>query len=239
MPKLTFTPGRSAFIILAIMLLATALPFLNAQNREGKAEERRRAQQERLEELEREREREVAEEEFGLEREFRHVLTSQNRKILEKDLPGFLKLMDALKKSQDADAGEELEEIMEHTLELLEMREEEPGEYRNELKNIQRELELRSIQFHTEQLGQVIQKKTFGQNNGGPSRDELVKELKKSLIKEFDLRLASRQREIEQVERELKQLKSRVERREKKRDLIIQRRMQELMGEEDDLDWWW
>ena len=62
-------------------------------------------------------------------------------------------------------------------------------------------------------------------------------ELKNKLGELFELREKDRQYQIAQLEKELEELKVSMDYRKKNKDLVISRRMQELLGEDKYLDW--
>ncbi|MBI9070839.1 MAG: hypothetical protein JEY94_04535 [Melioribacteraceae bacterium] len=68
-------------------------------------------------------------------------------------------------------------------------------------------------------------------------KTELRKKLKIELSKLFDLREAERKEELARLEQEMLELKTSLKVRTEKKDMILDRRIQSLLGEEDYLDW--
>lgn len=70
----------------------------------------------------------------------------------------------------------------------------------------------------------------------GP-REELKKKLLSLVGELFDLREARRAKEIERLGRSVEELKRKLQTRRENRDRIIEKRVRELLGERDPLDW--
>ena len=66
-------------------------------------------------------------------------------------------------------------------------------------------------------------------------RAELKTKLEQLVNGHFDLRQQRRQREVAQLEKQLNRIRSAIENRTQAKDLIIQRHLAKLLGEEDDL----
>jgi replicative DNA helicase len=69
----------------------------------------------------------------------------------------------------------------------------------------------------------------------GAAREPLRKELEEATTKHFELRQKRRQMEIESLEKQLERVKATLDKRNNGKDLIIQRRIAKLLGEEDEL----
>jgi hypothetical protein len=67
------------------------------------------------------------------------------------------------------------------------------------------------------------------------NREELQKQIEKLVRDQFECRQARRQMELTRFEEQIKRLRDAIEKREKARDVIIDRRVKELLGQEDDL----
>ncbi|MGI9174971.1 MAG: hypothetical protein ACR2GR_06600 [Rhodothermales bacterium] len=70
-----------------------------------------------------------------------------------------------------------------------------------------------------------------------PERKALTEELRQQLDEIFVLKEENRRRETEQLEKELKVLRDQLSKREEKREQIIERRLNELLGRPQDLEW--
>lgn len=68
-------------------------------------------------------------------------------------------------------------------------------------------------------------------------QEEIEKELTEVLNQMFDLKLTAYERKISGIEEELKSLRSEIEERKQNKDLIVERRLNELTGKEDYLAW--
>jgi hypothetical protein len=65
-------------------------------------------------------------------------------------------------------------------------------------------------------------------------RDEIKKQLAKLVDQQFDVRQQRRQLELKRLEEELKGLRDAIERRNKARQQIVEKRVTELLGPEED-----
>ncbi len=70
--------------------------------------------------------------------------------------------------------------------------------------------------------------------------DEIAKlktELKEVLNEQFELRQSKRQKDLEKLKKEVASLEKSIEDRNKKKSEIVERRISQLIGEPDELDW--
>ena len=70
-----------------------------------------------------------------------------------------------------------------------------------------------------------------------PDKVKIKNQLREELNKLFDEKEARRQQEVAQLQNELKELQSSLTARQKNKSLIIERRLQELLEEDEYLDW--
>jgi len=68
-------------------------------------------------------------------------------------------------------------------------------------------------------------------------RAAVISKLKETVVQLFDLRERIRAREVEMIKRRLEELTQMLEKRKSNRDAIIEKRVKQLSGESDDLDW--
>lgn len=107
----------------------------------------------------------------------------------------------------------------------------------NELKRrdperFRQQQQMAEMERQTVELGQKIRRAT----------DEDIKkaagtELKEVLTKLFDLRQQERERSLQQLEREVKEVRAALEKRKAKRDEMIQRRFDQLTGKTELMEW--
>lgn len=71
----------------------------------------------------------------------------------------------------------------------------------------------------------------------GEDREKFVGELREVLAQHFELREWFRHREVERLERELAEMREALEHRHENREGIIEKRLRQLLGKGDDLDW--
>ena len=70
-----------------------------------------------------------------------------------------------------------------------------------------------------------------------PEREALTDDLRQKLEEIFSMKEENRRRETEQLEKELSKLRDQLRKRERNREEIIDRRLKELIGERQALDW--
>ena len=79
--------------------------------------------------------------------------------------------------------------------------------------------------------------KLRGLPKDSPERSDLTAKLKESVTSLFDLREQARAREVEMIRKRLEELTQLLEKRKANRDAIIEKRVKQLSGEADELDW--
>jgi uncharacterized protein YicC (UPF0701 family) len=108
---------------------------------------------------------------------------------------------------------------------MRELRERDPDRFR--LQREITELDHRSVM-----LGQKVRRAPDEE-----AKKQAASELKEVLNKLFDLRQEEREKNVQQIERDLRELRESLEKRKAKRDDIIKRRFDELTGKAQMLDW--
>ena len=127
-------------------------------------------------------------------------------------------------KSDEPGMREQAMRMLNESMELIRLKDQEPDRF----KSI---LELRKAETETLRLGREFREAT-------PERQKTIKdELRAKLDKLFELREADRQSEITRMEKELARLKDLVAKRRQKKDAIIESRMGELTGEREETGW--
>ena len=91
--------------------------------------------------------------------------------------------------------------------------------------------EIRKLERKSHELSRKIRRAEGGENA------ELNEELEALVNQIFDLKLEARQERIRKISADLDQLREQVQERNASRDQIIQRRLGQLRGERDTLDW--
>lgn len=134
---------------------------------------------------------------------------------------------------------------------LMRLKEENPELFREKLQEMVREFKKqgkrrRRMDPETRERMQEIRKlenesrELSKQYRNAESEDEkknIAGDLKAILVKIFDLKLLSKQKEVERVESDLKELKDLLKKREESRDEVIQNRFDELTGKTTHLRW--
>lgn len=109
--------------------------------------------------------------------------------------------------------------------EMRELKQRDPERFRQQQQMA--ELERRSIE-----LGQKIRHATEEE-----AKKQAATELKEMLNKLFDLRQQEREKSLQQLENEVKEVREALERRKAKRDEMIKHRFDQLTGRADVMEW--
>ena len=109
--------------------------------------------------------------------------------------------------------------------ELMELRENLPAVFELEKKILM-------LDFESERLGEEIRG-----TRPEKGRAEKIEELTKMLEEIFDLKQERNRLEAEQIERELREIRAMIQKREDNRRMIIGRRAEDLAGGEDIFEW--
>lgn len=102
---------------------------------------------------------------------------------------------------------------------------------KEESERLKRQEEMSKLEISTELLKQKYLHASKG------DKDNYKKTLSNLLYKLFDLKQQDKKNEIEELQSELEKLKKSISVRSKNRDKIVERRLQELIGEDDYLEW--
>lgn len=123
------------------------------------------------------------------------------------------------------------DENLDELAEMLEVKRREPKEY-------ERWLDQKRLEFGTIILGAKIHAAQRGVDKvGAADLAAMEKRLRKTLEKLFDQRIENREREVKMLEREVKELRSLIKKREENRAFIIEKRFRELTGQEETMAW--
>jgi hypothetical protein len=150
-----------------------------------------------------------------------------------KNAPEVLEVLGKLKAEDPEEAEELYHGMVERYFELTELAEEEPQAARQRLQ-------YERAEFKTWQLGQEIRTLNRQARRSPEAKAQVAakeKELKALLTKLFDFKLKHEKEQLAEMEEEIEEFKGLLERREKNRDKIILRRLSELSGNEEDLEW--
>lgn len=101
-----------------------------------------------------------------------------------------------------------------------------------EKERMENERKIDEMEVQTEALGL-----RFEHSSSESEKQKIVSDLKVVLNKLFDIKEKARSMEVEMLEKELKQLKESLKVRKQSKDEIINRRLNELIGKGDYLDW--
>ena len=139
--------------------------------------------------------------------------------------PVRLQRLNDLKKQRPEEFERAMNQVAFEIRELLAMK-------LNDVKRYERRVEQRNNDYRATELAEKI--RGAGENQEMKAERE---ELKRILGKLFDLREADRELELKRLEEELSRLKDTMQKRRDAKDKIIDKRMAELLGEEDWLEW--
>ena len=145
--------------------------------------------------------------------------------ILKAEFPDMLEAYKGLKDKHTPEAGRQRAEMEQFAGQMRMLRQMNPDEFK-------REKETHHLEFRSQDLSRRIR-----EAGKGPEKEKLVKDLTGVVGQLFELREKQRAEEAARIEQELQKIRSLLEERKKNRDLIIERRVKQLMGEEDTLNW--
>ena len=151
---------------------------------------------------------------------------------------------------------DEIHEFLEDNLperaeEMKRLNEKEPEAYRHEIMMIgEMVMRYREMMEHNPELAEAFIRSHKMETECNRLAEEiretedlekqrvLRSKLKQLLAEVFDLRLKEPEMHIQNLEKEINEMKGMIERRKANKDKIIQRRLKEMTGERNDLDWW-
>ncbi len=176
----------------------------------------------------------------------RLISTKLNDKQIEKifsfyreHIPGVMTFIEQqLPDDMDVDAiaagnaPEEMEEVLEQIKELYVFFEHCSELSREEPEEAKRLIQIRKAEFTAHQLGRQITQAR--EKNADTSA--LEKQLREELARIFTMKLEAQKRELKWMERELRELKQIVKKKEKYRDQVIETRFLQLTGDEEVLE---
>lgn len=109
--------------------------------------------------------------------------------------------------------------------EMKELKERDPERFKLQMR-------IAELDRHSAELGQKVRRATEED-----AKKQAATELKDVLNKLFDLRQEEREKNVQQIERDLKELRESLEQRKAKRDEIIQHRFDQLTGKAALMEW--
>jgi hypothetical protein len=86
----------------------------------------------------------------------------------------------------------------------------------------------------------ILERRTMGlareyRQAPSPKNDEVKKQVEKLVDQQFEVRQQRRELELKRMEEELKRLRDAIERRNQARKQIVEKRVTELLGQEEDV----
>jgi hypothetical protein len=145
--------------------------------------------------------------------------------FLRQESPDLAPSIEALKKSQPEVYGRELSLALRESRALSRAQQRSPGQ----VEDMRRE---RSLDRVSRDLV-----RRYRQATQASERTQIRTNLAAALDELFDLRERHRQEMIERLEKELQNLRQTTEKRRQSKDRIVQNRLEDLLGTDDDLRW--
>ncbi len=118
-----------------------------------------------------------------------------------------------------------IRETGEHVRRIHELRERNPEEF-------ERFMRVRRMEEETERLAGEIRR-----TDSADEREKMTAKLREQLNELFDLREAGREREVKELEKRLVELRKILKERRERKAEIVKRRMEQMMGKGEVLDW--
>jgi len=109
--------------------------------------------------------------------------------------------------------------------EMKDLRERDPERFKLQMQ-------IAELDRHSVELGQKVRRAP-----DGDAKKQAATELREVLNKLFELRQEERERTVQQIDRDLKELRESLEKRKARREEIIQHRFDQLTGKAEMLDW--
>ena len=104
--------------------------------------------------------------------------------------------------------------------------------YQDEEKEmIEREMQVLEYEILTESLAIKYKKAS------GSEKETVKKDLKENLSNLFDVKEQRREAEVKMLEEEIKKLKLKIASRKKNKEIIVRRRVEELLGDDEVFEW--
>jgi hypothetical protein len=143
---------------------------------------------------------------------------------LQQESPDEYKKLMELREKNSREFGEHLRERIKEMMELRRVKDKDPEMYAIRKKE-------HELNRKVKQLAGEIRR------TSGPEREKKIAELKGALEESFGMRTMMRQREIGHMEKELEKMKQQAQKRQQNKDIIIDQRLKELIGEEGEWVW--
>ncbi|GEM_PF-5847783 len=146
------------------------------------------------------------------------------------NFPEKIKYLEKELRDDPEEVVDELSEDLEECSEMLELKVDNPEEFR-------KRLEYMRLEVKTDLTGEKIQ--DLKDEDAAKNKDEiekLSKELKEELGKLFDMKLQREKEELKNLEQDIEKLRQHIKQREVNKDKIIERKFNELIGVDEDLE---
>ena len=162
--------------------------------------------------------------EFGEHRHFFEFSEQEEQKLLQELNEELKNHLTELKKYDKEEYFELLRESQYRNMRY-------PFATKREKEMLQREKKIFELEVATRSLSAKYN------SDKSADKSKLKSQLTTTISELFDLKELNRQSQVKELERELTSLKKELEIRSRNKDEIIRRRVQELLGEDDFLDW--
>ena len=166
---------------------------------------------------------------FGMHKKFmRQDFEKIEKKVLEflrEHFPEKKAKLDKAKENNPRRYRKAIWKFSKKYLRLAKLKEKNPEQFKKIIK-------LEKLKYKTQKLGWEYRK-----SEDAAQRNGIKKELSKYLDEIFDLKHENQLKRIKKLEEKLNKLREKAEKRKKNKSAIIEKRIEKLTGEGDDLDW--
>jgi hypothetical protein len=166
-------------------------------------------------------ERDIADRVWG---RFPDVNPEQTMAFLGETLPDEMREFRVLAAERREEAVDFLTSLVRQSIELQAIKRRHPDLFAQHVTQ-------RRLEHEAEEAAQAVRQ------SSGAARAQAVTGLRQKLESVFEVKQLLMQRDVEQMETELRDLKEMIEKRQQNRQAIVTRRLSELIGEANDLHW--
>jgi hypothetical protein len=146
-------------------------------------------------------------------------------KFVKENAPEIFATWEKLKASRPDEAERFFRNVLERLMHLRPMKEHDPDRF---------ELELKAFRADSKCLELA---ESARQTQDQAKKEEAKANLRKAVEELFDLRQQTRKKELEELRKRVAELESDISRRQEKRGEMIDRRLAQLLGERDEMEW--
>lgn len=157
----------------------------------------------------------------------------KTKQFYQKNFPFVIEQAKKMLKNEPRWVVRHLENELDEYEEVLERKEDNPQQF-------ERWVKYKKNEYKSMELAERLRDLNRTETTNKKEKEEIktkTDELQKVLSILFDLRLQNQKKEIENLRREVKIVEAQIKRREANRDKIIEKKMNQMTGKEEDLEW--